>query len=131
MNTIKEIEDIEDIKLMVNSFYDKVREDELIGHIFNEKIANRWPVHLEKMYTFWQTVLLKEHTYNGSPFPPHARLPVEQAHFERWKSLFNSTIDSLFEGEKAEEAKWRAEKMAEMFLMKITYFKNNNARPII
>jgi hemoglobin len=124
MKGSKEIITLEDIKKLVDTFYDKVREDELIGRIFNERIQNRWPQHLEKMYTFWQTVLLGEHTYFGSPFPPHANLPISHNHFERWMQLFNQTLDELFTGEKAEEAKWRAAKMAEIFESKIEYYKN-------
>ena len=82
------------------------------------------------MYRFWQTVLLSEHTYNGSPFPQHAQLPVSAEHFNAWKTLFNETIDALFEGERADDAKWRAATMAEMFLSKIEYSKNNNFRSI-
>jgi hemoglobin len=124
MKGSKEIITLEDIKKLVDTFYEKVREDELIGRIFNERIQNRWPQHLEKMYTFWQTVLLGEHTYFGSPFPPHANLPISHNHFERWMQLFNQTLDELFTGEKAEEAKWRAAKMAEIFESKIEYYKN-------
>ncbi|MCB9186465.1 MAG: group III truncated hemoglobin [Flavobacteriales bacterium] len=126
----KDIADIEDIKLLVNRFYDSVREDELLGPIFNDVIKDRWPEHLEKMYRFWQTVLLEEHTYHGSPFPPHAKLPVEKPHFERWINLFFATIDNHFDGELASEAKWRAQKMAEMFNYKIDYYRNSSATPI-
>ena len=120
----------ENVKQLVDTFYEKVRKDELLGNIFNERIQNRWSEHLEKMYRFWQTLLLDEHTYFGSPFPPHASMPVTAAHFERWRKLFDETVDELFIGEKADEAKWRAEKMAEMFLYKIEYYKNNNAKPL-
>lgn len=126
----KDIADIEDIKLLVNRFYDSVREDELLGPIFNDVIKDRWPEHLEKMYRFWQTVLLEEHTYYGSPFPPHAKLPVEKLHFERWIKLFITTVDNHFDGELAYEAKWRAQKMAEMFNYKIDYYRNSSATPI-
>ena len=70
MKDTKEILSLDDIKKLVDTFYGKVRNDALIGPIFNEKIQDRWPQHLEKMYTFWQTILLGEHTYFGSPFPP-------------------------------------------------------------
>ena len=120
-----DILNLDDIKLLVNTFYDKVREDELIGPIFNERIQDRWPEHLAKMYTFWQTVLLGEHTYYGSPFPPHAQLPVEHHHFQRWLSLFSQTLAELFTGGKAKEALWRADKMAEMFQYKIEHYRNN------
>lgn len=126
-----DIINLDDVKLLVNSFYDKVRTDELLAKIFNDRIQNNWDLHLEKMYRFWQTVLLSEHTYSGSPFNPHAKLPVAQIHFDKWLSLFYATIDELFEGEKAREAKWRAEKMAEMFYHKIEYFKNNPEKLIL
>ena len=119
-----DILDLEDVKKLVNTFYDKVRQDGLIGPVFNEKIQDRWPEHLEKMYRFWQTVLIGPHTYFGSPFPPHSQLPVGKVHFDRWMELFTGTIDELFEGKIADEAKWRAGKMAEMFQIKINHYKN-------
>jgi len=122
---------LDDIKLLVDTFYDNVRKDELIGPIFDNVIEGRWPEHLEKMYRFWQTVLLEEHTYYGSPFGPHAKLPVDLEHFERWIGIFTQTIDQLFTGDKAEEAKMRATKMAQMFHHKIEYNKNNSANPLI
>lgn len=127
----KDISNLADIKLLVNSFYSRVREDVLLGDIFNERIQDRWPQHLEKMYRFWQTVLLEEHTYYGSPFVPHAKLPVELVHFQRWVKLFCDTVDALFTGEKATRAKWQGERMAEMFHYKIDYYRNNTATPIL
>lgn len=127
---MKQIENIEDIKILVNSFYERVRKDDLLGAIFNNIIQDNWPKHLEKMYRFWQTILLEDHTYFGSPFAPHAQMPVNKAHFDRWMLLFCQTVDALFTGEKAEEAKWRAGKMAEMFHYKIEYYKNHSTKPI-
>ncbi len=122
---------INDIRLLVDSFYGRIRQDELLKDIFNDRINDRWPEHLEKMYRFWQTVLLEEHTYHGSPFVPHAKLPVEIDHFERWLTLFTQTVDELFTGEKATRAKWQGERMAEMFHAKIGYYRNNSITPIL
>ena len=116
---------IDDVKLLVDTFYQRIQADALLGPVFNDVIQDNWSVHLEKMYRFWQTVLLGEHTYFGTPFPPHAKLPVGHEHFAAWMALFTKTVDELFAGEKAEEAKWRAGKMAEMFEYKIAYFKKN------
>ncbi|GAA4318761.1 hypothetical protein GCM10023149_17010 [Mucilaginibacter gynuensis] len=116
---------LDDIKLLVDTFYNKVQKDALLAPVFNERIQDRWPEHLEKMYKFWQTVLLEEYTYFGRPFPPHAQLPVDHTHFAEWLQLFNQTIDELFTGDKATEAKWRAAKMAEMFQIKIAHFRGN------
>lgn len=126
-----DIKNIDDIKLMVDTFYGKIREDEKLKDIFNNKIEDRWPEHLEKMYRFWQTVLLEEHTYHGSPFLPHVKLPVDASHFKQWLHIFGETVDSLFEGEKATRAKWQGQRMAEMFHSKIEYYKDNPSIPLL
>jgi Truncated hemoglobins len=127
MKPQKEIEVLDDIKVLVDNFYSKVREDDLLKDIFNNIIQDRWPEHLEKMYRFWQTVLLGEHTYHGSPFVPHAKLPVDRIHFDRWLELFYKTVDEHFQGEKAVRAKWQGDRMAEMFLFRMTYYRENPA----
>lgn len=121
---MKDIADRTDIETLVNEFYTKVRKDNILGEIFEEVIQEKWPEHLEKMYRFWETVLLNNHTYHGSPFMPHAKLPIGKKHFERWLELFNETISENFAGEVADEAKWRAEKMAELFQFKIEHIQN-------
>lgn len=127
----KDIETFEDIKLLVDSFYALVREDDFIGPIFSEQIQDRWPDHLNTMYTFWETLLLGNHTYTGKPFPPHAQLPIDQQHFERWLSLFEKTLNKLFSGKKTEEAIWRAQNIATMFQRKIKYIRDNPDRPLL
>lgn len=131
MNDKHDIQGLDDIKLLVNNFYDKVRDDNFLAPIFNAQIQERWPQHLETMYTFWQTVLLSEHTYYNSPFPPHAKLPVSHAHFGQWLTLFTQTIEELFNGEKADEALWRAKKMAQMFEMKIEHYRNQQFKTLV
>lgn len=124
MTTQVDISTLEDIKLLVDTFYFKVQKDDFIGPIFNEKIGNRWPEHLEKMYRFWQTILLEVHSYSGSSFPPHKHLPVDKEHFDRWMEIFTATVATLFQGPIADEAKLRAKNMAEMFNYKINYFRD-------
>lgn len=131
MEHLKDILTLRDIMGLVDTFYDKVRADELLSPIFNERIGDRWPQHLEKMYSFWQTVLLDERTYYGAPFPPHAQLPVDHTHFQQWMMLFITTIDELFEGEKAKEAKWRAARMAELFENKIEHYRKQGFKNLI
>ena len=78
------------------------------------------------MYTFWQTVLLDDHTYFGTPFPPHVNLPIDKEHFNKWIQLFTETINEHFKGVIADEALWRADKMALMFQTKLNYYRNFN-----
>ena len=124
MSEIKtDIRNRDDIKVMVDLFYERIRDDELLGPIFNRVIKDNWPAHLEKMYGFWQSILFNTPTYGGSAFEPHGKLPVTREHFVRWLSLFNLNMDARFEGEKAEEAKLRAKKIAEIFYYKIEFNK--------
>ena len=127
----KDITELADIERLVRSFYAEVRQDLTLGPIFEAKIQHRWDEHLEKMVRFWQTVLLDQHTYSGSPFAPHANLPVAHAHFEHWMAVFNHTVDALFEGEKAERAKWQGARMAEMFSYKIAYIREHHQTPVL
>lgn len=127
----KDITCIEDIQLLVNTFYGRVQKDDYIGPIFNGILDGRWDEHLKKMYTFWQTVLLGEHTYFGSPFPPHAFLPVDASHFERWLGLWKGTVGEFFSGPVADEAIWRGEKMAEMFQYKIAHIQASGSKPLM
>lgn len=123
----KDIQHLDDIKLLVNTFYGKVRADETLGPIFNETIKENWPKHLEKMYRFWETILLNVHSYSGAPFPPHVKLDINEKHFQIWVNLFSETVDGLFEGVVAEEAKNRAQKMAEIFTYKLDYFQKSKS----
>ncbi|MCB0477256.1 MAG: group III truncated hemoglobin [Crocinitomicaceae bacterium] len=119
---MKDIEDMKDIQLLVNSFYTEVRKDKDLGPIFEAFIKN-WEDHLKKMYRFWQTILLNEKTYNGSPFPPHVKLPIKRQDFDIWIQLFEKTINQHFKGEKAEEAKNKARQIAQVFSIKLQYIK--------
>lgn len=130
-STKKDITELDDIKVLVDTFYAEVRKDGLIGVIFDKHIQDRWPVHLAKMYSFWQTLLLEEYTYSDKPFPPHALLPIGETHFERWLQIFERTVDDLYTGTKADEAKWRAQKMATMFQHKLDYIKKNPDKPLL
>ena len=121
---------LDDIKLLVDEFYTQVQDDAVIGPVFNTVIKD-WPTHLNKMYRFWQTVLLDEVTYSGSPFLVHLPLPIDREHFDAWIKLWYSTIDRLFTGAKADEAKWRADKMSEMFQHKLAHYRNNTAKPLM
>ncbi len=121
---MKEIESREDVRLLINTFYGKVRQDDMLGPIFN-KIIQDWDTHLELLTDFWQTNLFFVQKYKGNPLVAHQKADKEvggiisEEHFGRWLQLWFSTIDSLFVGEKAQAAKDRARKMSTMLFLKI------------
>lgn len=112
-----------DIKLLVDTFYNKVQANATLGYIFNDVAKINWDEHLPKMYSFWGSLLLQEHSYNGNPMKIHVELskitPMSAAEFSEWISLFYQTVDELFEGTTAKEAKTRAANIARLMQLKI------------
>lgn len=81
-----------DIRALVDSFYEMVRVDDLLGPIFARHVAD-WSLHLPKMHDFWSTVVLRTGRYAGRPIEAHERLPgLTHAHFDRWLSLWERTV---------------------------------------
>jgi len=116
---MKEVSDIiarKDIEILVDSFYDRVRSDALLGPRFSHV---DWSKHLPIMYNFWSSLLLGDQTYHGNPFQKHADLPLEQEHFTAWVKLFIEIVDENFKGEKADEIKIRAQNIAQLFQHKL------------
>jgi len=105
----------QDIKTLVDSFYDRVNRDDVLGPIFNDVAKIDWEHHLPTMYSFWSTMLFRTGEYKGRPWPKHAVLPLKEEQFERWVKLFCQTVDSHFEGPKAKEAKAVALSIADTF----------------
>lgn len=119
----KDIKDIEDIKQLVNAFYDKAVKHDTLGHIFNDVAHVNWEHHLPVMYKFWASVLLGERGYVGNPMDAHFKLnekiKLEGDHFNHWKALFVATVDEYFEGQMADEAKKKAVTIADLMFYKI------------
>ena len=117
-----------DIELLVNSFYEKVKKDDLIAHFF---IHVNWDAHLPVMYDFWENSLFYTGTYTGNPMKTHKELhslkAFTTADFDRWLKHFLATVEELFEGDKAELAKQRALSMATVMKIKILYPPDKNS----
>lgn len=113
----------EQIEQLVNTFYQRVRGDELLGFIFERIARTDWETHLPKMYAFWETVLFRSGGYMGNPLAAHAKLvpqtEMSRAQFDRWLLLFRKTVDDLYAGEKAEHIKSCAEDMANVIYARI------------
>lgn len=106
-----------DIERLINTFYDKVKDDLVLGPIFNDIAQVDWPKHLPVMYNFWEFLLLGGTQYQGNPIQKHVDLhavhPLTAEHFDRWLLLFQTSVDELFAGQVADDAKFRAYAIAE------------------
>ncbi len=121
----KDIETKRDIEVLVNSFYDKVKQDPVIGYIFVDVVKVNWKKHLPVMYDFWENALFYTGNYTGNPMEIHKRLhhftTLKPEHFQQWTKLFMSTVDDLFSGEKALLAKQRALSISNIMQIKILH----------
>ena len=119
----KDIENREDIELLVNEFYKKVKQDKLIGQIFTDVVKVNWEKHLPRMYDFWENSLFYTGAYEGNPMELHKHLhnlmPLTAEHFARWNELFSGTVDDWFKGDKAVLAKKRAMSISTVMEIKI------------
>ena len=127
---MKAIESREDIVLLVEKFYAKVRKDSLLGDIFNHHIATEdWPAHLSKLSDFWEGHLLRGTNFRGNPVQKHVQVDqhlkhtMSEEHFDRWLELWSETLDSLFEGELAEKAMQAAQRMGQAQLAVVRHHR--------
>lgn len=119
---MKDITTIEDIELLVNTFYKHVEKSE-IGFFFNDIAKVNWEKHLPKMYVFWRSLLFADVKFDGNPmgahFPINEKMAMEKHHFETWLTLWKATVDELFSGEIADSAKTKAENIANLMSYKM------------
>lgn len=125
----KDIKSREDIFLLVSRFYSKVRKDRVLGPFFNETITD-WDAHLQHLTTFWESSLFLKTKYYGNPLEAHVKVDeahnnsITELHFGLWLNLWFETINELFEGDNAENAKRRARKMGTFLYLKIFEARN-------
>jgi hemoglobin len=85
----------QEVSQLVHAFYDRVRNDPLIGPVFTEHVSD-WPSHLEKMVDFWSSTLRGTARFRGSPMVTHNRLTgISETHFQRWLELFRQTTQDM------------------------------------
>jgi len=105
MNDLKNRDDIEKL---VNTFYSKILKDDLIGHFFTQVVRLNFEKHLPTMIDFWETVLFGQAIYKGNPILKHIELHRTEAlkptHFKRWISVWETTVNELYNGDVANAA---------------------------
>ncbi len=118
----------EAIRLLVDSFYEKIQVDPLLAPIFTDVAQVDWAHHLPKMYAFWENIILGNNVYHGHPFRPHLLVNQKHTlrveHFERWLQLFTQTLTERFEGQTADDVRLRATQIAVVWNQKLAYLNS-------
>jgi hemoglobin len=104
-------------------FYARAMKDDLIGYIFTDVAKLDLGHHLPIIGDFWETMLFQTGSYakhGRNPLQVHALLSAKEMltldHFTRWLEIFCVSVDELFEGERADFIKMRANAIANRFL---------------
>ncbi len=112
-----------DIELLIATFYEKVKKDDIIGYIFNDIAKINWEHHIPIICDFWETLLLNATSYRKNAMAVHytlnRKIPLEEKHFQRWLQLFFETVDELFTGDIATMAKTKAKSIAALMQFKM------------
>ena len=125
---IKDISNPEDVKILVDAFYNDIKLDPIIGYIFNDVAGVDWDEHLPRMYKFWEFALLGSAVYKGNPMSKHialnAKVILTKQHFEQWVQLWEATVDRFYKGEIAIKAKERGRLMKTVMQIKMEQINN-------
>ncbi len=106
------------IERLVRTFYADVRDDEMLGPLFDTWITD-WEPHLKRMCAFWSSVVLMSGRYHGRPMEAHLPLPIDARHFDRWLELFEQTAHAICNPSAAAYFIARARQIAESLEMGI------------
>ena len=92
----------EQIRLLVDSFYGKIRVDADLDPIFERVVAGNWETHLATMYAFWSLVMLATGYYKGSLLAVRKHMGgLEIGLLDRRLALFGDSCDELLDSESA------------------------------
>ncbi|QEI06370.1 group III truncated hemoglobin [Pigmentiphaga aceris] len=102
-----------EVTALVHTFYTRVRQDEVLGPIFDAHIDD-WDKHLAKLVDFWSSILRRTGRFSGTPMPKHAVLPgLSEALFQRWLHLFRENAATQSNQVMSEHACAMAERIAQ------------------
>jgi hemoglobin len=103
------------IERLVREFYDRARQDAVLGPIFELRLADHWEQHIARLVDFWSQIGLRTGRYEGRPLPAHAALGLEPEHFRRWLALFEGAARDVLPQAAAGFFIGRAHRIAESF----------------
>ncbi|MFS0848754.1 group III truncated hemoglobin [Novosphingobium panipatense] len=118
----------EDIARLVPTFYGRVRQDSLLGPIFNDAVTD-WAHHLATLQDFWSSVLLASGRYKGQPMIAHVRHEdrMSREAFGRWLDLWRQTTSELFEPAMAAMLQEKADRIAESLQLGMSFYRDRKS----
>jgi len=99
---------------LLDRFYERVREDSLIGPLFNELVQD-WSTHMVRLTDFWSSVMLTSGRYKGNPMALHLKHAdrLEAPMFDRWLEIWKHTTEELLPPDAAQAMQAKAGRISE------------------
>lgn len=108
-----------DLDELLAAFYGQALADPVLRPVFVDEMRLDLDAHLPVIAAFWEHVLFRTGTYSGRTMDVHRRIhqriPLTAAHFDRWLELWHASVERLFAGPVADQAKAHAGRMAAVF----------------
>lgn len=119
----------EEVSQLVHAFYAKVRQDEVLGPIFNAQVHD-WDHHLVTLVNFWSSILRGSGSYTGTPMQKHAAMAhLDEALFKRWLALFDETAKQQANEAMGRRATTSAQRIAQSLWYGYQMARNPNGIP--
>ncbi|MBN8847421.1 MULTISPECIES: group III truncated hemoglobin [unclassified Sphingomonas] len=118
------------LERLIPLFYARVREDDELGPVFNDAIAD-WPEHLDKLVAFWSSVMLTSGRYKGNPMMAHIKhiRRITPELFDRWLALWKATTDEVMPPAAAAALQAKAARISESLQLGMFFRLDPSSRP--
>lgn len=129
MATVETLDE-NDLETLIPAFYARVREDALIGPIFENGVED-WDVHLHKLIAFWSSVMFTSGRYKGNPMIAHLKhlAVLTPAMFDRWLALWAEVTGERLSPEAASALQAKAARIAESLKLALWFRLPPRAAP--
>jgi hemoglobin len=116
----------EGLRALIPLFYARVRQDPLIGPVFNDAVHD-WSEHLDRLVDFWSSVMLTSGRYKGRPLPAHVKHSdrITTRSFERWLALWRETTEEMLPPAAAAALQKKAARIAESLSLGISFARGD------
>jgi hemoglobin len=118
------------IENLITNFYEQIKQDELLGPIFNDVAKVNWEEHIPLLVNFWSSIMLGTNEYHGGAFGKHVMLshqtPINKQHFDHWLEIFTQQANQDLPKPYNEIIVNRANMIAQSLLTGIELYKDEN-----
>lgn len=117
------------LAVLVDRFYDRIREHPTLGPVFNAAVED-WPEHKRMLTSFWASVMLGARSYRGNPMAQHRAHPIRAEHFDQWLALWRQTAVEVLAPGHAQLVCSQAERIGNSLRYGLGLDERHGARPL-